>query len=102
MCHVYILFMSPGSFCHSSQTEEGHPVGTSHHLSDHQSRCRIASYAHPGLAEACRFVYNDAKFVNERARNDIILLSRYFVLSVCLIQINCFHVYEPISLSFIK
>ncbi|KAH7682542.1 Armadillo-like helical-containing protein [Dioscorea alata] len=60
----------------SSQTEEGQPVGTSHHLSDHQSRCRIASYAHPGLAEACRFVYNDAKFVNERARNDIILLSR--------------------------
>ncbi|XP_021296443.1 uncharacterized protein LOC110425773 [Herrania umbratica] len=29
-----------------------------------------------GLAEACRFVCNDAKFVNERARNDIILLSR--------------------------
>ncbi|XP_042429811.1 senescence-associated protein OSA15, chloroplastic-like isoform X1 [Zingiber officinale] len=29
-----------------------------------------------GLAEACRFVYNDAKYVNERARNDIILLSR--------------------------
>ncbi|KAF9664073.1 hypothetical protein SADUNF_Sadunf17G0118300 [Salix dunnii] len=28
------------------------------------------------LAEACKFVYNDAKFVNERARNDIILLSR--------------------------
>lgn len=30
-----------------------------------------------GLAEACRFVYNDAKFVNERARNDFVLLSRY-------------------------
>ncbi|KAL5573870.1 hypothetical protein UlMin_023467 [Ulmus minor] len=29
-----------------------------------------------GLADACRFVYNDAKFVNERARNDIVLLSR--------------------------
>ncbi|KAM6567174.1 senescence-associated protein AAF, chloroplastic isoform X1 [Cannabis sativa] len=29
-----------------------------------------------GLAEACKFVYNDAKYVNERARNDIILLSR--------------------------
>ncbi|CAL0315713.1 unnamed protein product [Lupinus luteus] len=29
-----------------------------------------------GLAEACRFIYNDAKFVNERARNDIVLLSR--------------------------
>ncbi|KAJ6684247.1 SENESCENCE-ASSOCIATED PROTEIN AAF CHLOROLPLASTIC [Salix viminalis] len=28
------------------------------------------------LAEACKFVYNDAKFVNERARNDIVLLSR--------------------------
>uniref|UniRef100_A0A7N0U5Y8 Uncharacterized protein n=1 Tax=Kalanchoe fedtschenkoi TaxID=63787 RepID=A0A7N0U5Y8_KALFE len=29
-----------------------------------------------GLADACKFVYNDAKFVNERARNDIFLLSR--------------------------
>ncbi|PRQ45595.1 hypothetical protein RchiOBHm_Chr3g0493131 [Rosa chinensis] len=29
-----------------------------------------------GLTEACKFVHNDAKFVNERARNDIILLSR--------------------------
>ncbi|XP_031396922.1 senescence-associated protein SPA15, chloroplastic isoform X2 [Punica granatum] len=29
-----------------------------------------------GLAEACRFIHNDAKFVNERARNDIVLLSR--------------------------
>ncbi|KAL9427820.1 hypothetical protein AB3S75_029910 [Citrus x aurantiifolia] len=28
------------------------------------------------LAEACKFVHNDAKFVNERARNDIVLLSR--------------------------
>ncbi|KAF5480007.1 hypothetical protein F2P56_000783 [Juglans regia] len=29
-----------------------------------------------GLTEACKFVHNDAKFVNERARNDIVLLSR--------------------------
>ncbi|KAK8546630.1 hypothetical protein V6N12_027406 [Hibiscus sabdariffa] len=29
-----------------------------------------------GLAEACRFACNDAKFVNERACNDIVLLSR--------------------------
>ncbi|XWS47554.1 hypothetical protein CRYUN_Cryun14cG0162100 [Craigia yunnanensis] len=29
-----------------------------------------------GLAEACRFACNDAKFVNERARNDLVLLSR--------------------------
>ena len=28
------------------------------------------------LAEACKFAYNDARFVNERARNDIFLLSR--------------------------
>ncbi|KAG1334745.1 Senescence-associated protein OSA15, chloroplastic [Cocos nucifera] len=34
------------------------------------------TYSARGLAEACKFVYNDAKFVNERARNDIILLSR--------------------------
>ncbi|KAJ0989207.1 hypothetical protein J5N97_007563 [Dioscorea zingiberensis] len=60
----------------SSQTEEGQAVATGHQLSDHQSLCGNTSYAHAGLAEACRFVYNDAKFVNERARNDIILLSR--------------------------
>ncbi|KAK3218461.1 hypothetical protein Dsin_012431, partial [Dipteronia sinensis] len=33
-------------------------------------------HSSPGLAEACKFVFNDAKFVNERARNDIVLLSR--------------------------
>lgn len=33
-----------------------------------------------GLSEACRFIYNDAKFVNERARSDIVLLSRYYSL----------------------
>lgn len=35
-----------------------------------------STYASQGLAEACKFVYNDAKYVNERARNDIVLLSR--------------------------
>ncbi|KXG29064.1 uncharacterized protein LOC110435671 [Sorghum bicolor] len=35
-----------------------------------------SAYASQGLAEACKFVYNDAKFVNERAQNDILLLSR--------------------------
>ncbi|XP_010274742.1 PREDICTED: uncharacterized protein LOC104609986 [Nelumbo nucifera] len=34
------------------------------------------SYSSRGLAEACKFVCNDAKYVNERARNDIVLLSR--------------------------
>ncbi|GKA33076.1 hypothetical protein Tco_0719443 [Tanacetum coccineum] len=28
------------------------------------------------LAEACKFAYNDARYVNERAKSDIILLSR--------------------------
>lgn len=28
------------------------------------------------IAEACKFAYNDAKFVNERAKNDMVLLSR--------------------------
>ncbi|XP_066382114.1 senescence-associated protein OSA15, chloroplastic-like [Miscanthus floridulus] len=35
-----------------------------------------SAYANQGLAEACKFVYNDAKFVNERAQSDILLLSR--------------------------
>ncbi|KAK6913539.1 hypothetical protein RJ641_023140 [Dillenia turbinata] len=34
------------------------------------------SHTNRALAEACKFVHNDAKYVNERARNDIILLSR--------------------------
>uniref|UniRef100_A0ACD5TBE8 Uncharacterized protein n=1 Tax=Avena sativa TaxID=4498 RepID=A0ACD5TBE8_AVESA len=33
-------------------------------------------YSSKGLSKACEFVYNDAKFVNERAQSDIILLSR--------------------------
>lgn len=28
------------------------------------------------LAEACKFAYNDARYVNERAKSDIIMLSR--------------------------
>ncbi|KAK8966854.1 hypothetical protein KSP40_PGU004114 [Platanthera guangdongensis] len=33
-------------------------------------------HSNQGLAKVCKFVYNDAKFVNERAQSDIILLSR--------------------------
>ena len=40
-----------------------------------------------GLADACRFVCNDAKFVNERARNDIVLLSRYCAIVLWLVVI---------------
>ncbi|XP_077253200.1 senescence-associated family protein [Tasmannia lanceolata] len=35
-----------------------------------------STYSIQGLCEACKYVHNDAKYVNERARNDIVLLSR--------------------------
>ncbi|XP_027178755.1 senescence-associated protein SPA15, chloroplastic isoform X1 [Coffea eugenioides] len=47
------------------RVEDDHPVGLRRTVSSSQ-----------GLAEACKYVCNDAKFVNERARNDIVLLSR--------------------------
>lgn len=49
----------------SMQQEDKHPALLGKHFTASQ-----------GLAEACKFVYNDAKYVNERAKNDIILLSR--------------------------
>lgn len=41
---------------------------------------RTSSQSAHGIADACKFVYNDAKFVNERARSDIVLLSRYIYI----------------------
>ncbi|KAL8472274.1 hypothetical protein ACS0TY_029483 [Phlomoides rotata] len=49
----------------SSQSGDEHPTGTGKNILPSQ-----------GLAEACRFVSNDAKFMNERAKNDIVLLLR--------------------------
>ncbi|KAI5648071.1 hypothetical protein M9H77_34076 [Catharanthus roseus] len=43
--------------CSGSQVEDEHPVGQ-------------------GISEACKYVCNDAKYMNERARKDIVLLSR--------------------------
>uniref|UniRef100_A0A0E0KYH6 Senescence domain-containing protein n=1 Tax=Oryza punctata TaxID=4537 RepID=A0A0E0KYH6_ORYPU len=55
---------------------EEHSRGASH-FSDNQVAAKKKSVkSSQGLAEACKFVYNDAKFVNERAQNDILLLSR--------------------------
>ncbi|KAL5202868.1 hypothetical protein ABZP36_013820 [Zizania latifolia] len=55
---------------------EEHSRGTPH-FSDSQVTAKKKSVnPSQGLAEACKFVYNDAKFVNERAQNDILLLSR--------------------------
>ncbi|KAI4307649.1 hypothetical protein L6164_030815 [Bauhinia variegata] len=46
---------------------------TSVHIKDEKGSCILSG---SGLADACKFAVNDAKFVNERARNDIVLLSR--------------------------
>lgn len=43
----------------------------------HPERIGITNKA---LAEACKYAYNDARFVNERAKNDIYLLSRFAYL----------------------
>ncbi|GLU10671.1 hypothetical protein SLE2022_274570 [Rubroshorea leprosula] len=43
---------------------------------DHPVMAVKIIHSNRGLAEACKFVCNDAKYVNERARNDIVLLSR--------------------------
>lgn len=47
-----------------------------HEDDEHHIRLERTNHPHQRLAEACQFVHNDAKFVNERARNDIVLLSR--------------------------
>ncbi|XP_051127096.1 senescence-associated protein SPA15, chloroplastic-like isoform X2 [Andrographis paniculata] len=51
-------------------------ISSSQNGADHMNMSWKCICYHTGLAEACRFVSNDAKFVNERARNDIVLLSR--------------------------
>uniref|UniRef100_A0A1D1XMI5 Tetratricopeptide repeat protein 27 n=2 Tax=Anthurium amnicola TaxID=1678845 RepID=A0A1D1XMI5_9ARAE len=43
---------------------------------DDEALSRSSAFPNQGLAEACKFVHNDAKFVNERARKDIVLISR--------------------------
>ncbi|WCJ25219.1 senescence-associated family protein [Euphorbia peplus] len=66
-----------------TEEERVRPYGDSSAASSSQSReeevgCSVVpgTIIHPNLADACKFVHNDAKYVNERARNDIILLSR--------------------------
>ncbi|XP_072984157.1 senescence-associated protein OSA15, chloroplastic [Typha latifolia] len=62
---------------YSDQLEEELYGESGSQLNGHQSTSGSKSiYSSQGLAEACKFVYNDAKFVNERAQNDILLLSR--------------------------
>ncbi|GMN28487.1 hypothetical protein TIFTF001_002065 [Ficus carica] len=82
----------PSTFCQSrgttnSETKEGGlrtcddcADTNSALIGDEEDEYPVATergiHSTKGLADACRFVYNDAKFVNERARNDIVLLSR--------------------------
>ncbi|CAN6346242.1 unnamed protein product [Urochloa humidicola] len=53
-----------------------HSRGNTQLSDDQVASKKKSAYDSQGLAEACKFVYNDAKFVNERAQNDILLLSR--------------------------
>ncbi|CAN6341446.1 unnamed protein product [Urochloa humidicola] len=53
-----------------------HSRGNTQVSDDQVASKKKSAYDSQGLAEACKFVYNDAKFVNERAQNDILLLSR--------------------------
>lgn len=74
--------------CHSTETRHAETkecVREYHDCSDTPSMEQEDKYlgqlgkhctASEGLAEACKFVYNDAKYVNERAKRDIILISR--------------------------
>jgi len=63
--------VAPAAYRDFKQHSRGNPQ-----FSHDQVPPKKSAYASQGLAEACKFVYNDAKFVNERAQNDILLLSR--------------------------
>nr|XP_051194124.1 senescence-associated protein OSA15, chloroplastic isoform X3 [Lolium perenne] len=52
------------------------PRGNSQFSDDQVAAQKKSLYSIQGLSKACQFVYNDAKFVNERAQSDILLLSR--------------------------
>ncbi|KAF5208092.1 Senescence-associated protein osa15 protein [Thalictrum thalictroides] len=74
-----------------SRTNRGHEeVGS---LSEHTS-----TRSSQGLAEICNFVYNDVKFVNERARNDMVLLSR----GIMKLNDRACQDVEVLSLGFLK
>lgn len=52
------------------------PRGNSQFSDDQVAAQKKTLYDIQGLSKVCQFVYNDAKFVNERAQSDILLLSR--------------------------
>lgn len=76
--NIYPLIISNFIFqCVCCRDFKQHSRGNPQFSDDQVSSKNKSAYASQGLAEACKFVYNDAKFVNERAQNDILLLSRY-------------------------
>ncbi|KAL6877565.1 hypothetical protein ACP4OV_012780 [Aristida adscensionis] len=83
-CHSYGSYNSSETKeCKSSEDGtnpyrefDQHSRGGSQFSDDQVVSQKKSVYASQGLAEACKFVYNDAKFVNERAQSDILLLSR--------------------------
>lgn len=83
------LNKSRASFlCRSRETQTAETEESVSHNEDCSDNFRTeggdGQHIHPGrigvtnraLAEACKFAYNDARYVNERAKNDIFLLSR--------------------------
>lgn len=77
-CCFWTKYLSINNFpCVFCRDFKQHSRGNPQFSDDQVSSKNKSAYASQGLAEACKFVYNDAKFVNERAQNDILLLSRY-------------------------
>ncbi|KAL8161197.1 hypothetical protein V2J09_012686, partial [Rumex salicifolius] len=90
--HIHCIIRRGSSvFCHSTRTKRTGSTEDVRHSEDCSGVYREwketnenddsllthkAGDSNPGLAEVCKYVYNDAKYVNEIARNDIILLSR--------------------------
>ncbi|XP_078431204.1 senescence-associated family protein [Wolffia australiana] len=65
----------PESGPDSARCVDGGENGRAAQLNDPVKRSDLVSSGN-GFMEACRFAYNDAKFVNDRAKNDLVLLSR--------------------------
>ncbi|KAI3712672.1 hypothetical protein L1987_71234 [Smallanthus sonchifolius] len=88
--HFNTSLVSPASssfICRSRETQTAETeecVSQNEDCSDNfRTQGRTGQHIHPerisdrnqALAEACKFAYNDARYVNERAKNDIFLLS---------------------------
>ncbi|MCD9643766.1 Senescence-associated protein spa15, chloroplastic [Datura stramonium] len=82
-----VIFRGSPVLCHSTETHDTETKEFSRNSGDCSNISSVQEDDHAitvgkvipssqAIAEACKFAYNDAKFVNERAKNDIVLLSR--------------------------